>query len=269
MSQNKELKKTINRPKDVEEILDEQLENSLREHKRSNVALVMSAFAAGLEVGFSIFLMGTLTTLYYDSLSTESLHVILAFCYSIGFIFVIIGRSELFTEHTALAILPVLNRSVSPKSLFELWLLVYVGNLAGGYLFGYILTEVSPRLDIISIEAFAYLASKMTDYSWYTIFLGGILAGWLMGLLGWLVTSSQETISRILVVILVTTTIGLGQLQHCIVGSIEVFSGLLVSDEITLTDYLRFQSAATIGNILGGVVFVALLKFSHIRIYSK
>ena len=109
----------------------------------------------------------------------------------------------------------------------------------------------------------------MTDYSWQTIFLGGILAGWLMGLLGWLVTSSQETISRILVVMLVTTTIGLGNLHHCIVGSIEVFAGMIASDEITITDYLRFQSAATVGNIAGGVVFVALLKFSHIRIYSK
>jgi formate/nitrite transporter FocA (FNT family) len=54
-------------------------------------------------------------------------------------------------------------------------------------------------------------------------------------------------------------------LHHCIVGSIEVFAGLITSDDITLTDYLRFQFWATIGNAIGGSVFVAVLKFSNVR----
>jgi formate/nitrite transporter FocA (FNT family) len=106
----------------------------------------------------------------------------------------------------------------------------------------------------------------MTEHEWSTILFSGMLAGWLMGLLGWLVTSSQETISRILVVVLVTTTIGIGELHHCIVGSIEVFAGIISSGELSLADYMKFQVASTIGNIIGGVVFVAILKFGHIRV---
>ncbi|MEQ9423758.1 MAG: formate/nitrite transporter family protein [Cyclobacteriaceae bacterium] len=253
-------------PKTVDEILEEQIAASLHEHKRSNVALLISAFGGGMEVGFSIFLMGTITTLFYSSLSSEALHVILSFCYSVGFIFVIIGRSELFTEHTALAVLPVLNRSVTVGSLFILWGIVYLGNLLGGYVFGIIITELGDKLEIIDHNSFIYLGKKMTGHSWSTILFSGMMAGWLMGLLGWLVTSSQETISRIIVVILVTTTIGFGGLHHCIVGSIEVFASLLTDGGATFNEYLKFQSASTLGNIVGGVVFVALLKFSHIRI---
>lgn len=257
-----------NRPKNVDEILNEQIDASLHEHKRSNFALLISSLGGGMEVGFSIFLMGIVSTLFYNEVSDNSLHVMLAFCYSIGFIFVIIGRSELFTEHTALAILPVLNRSATVRSLFEIWSIVYVGNIIGGYLFSFIMTNISPSFGIISDESIVYLAKKMIHFDWSVIMFSGILAGWLMGLLGWLVTSSQETISRILIIILVTATIGMGGLHHCIVGSIEVFSGFLVSDEIGWSEYFKFQSAATIGNIIGGVVFVALLKFSHIRVDS-
>jgi len=268
MQENKEQNEPINRPKNVDEILNEQIDASLHEHKRSNFGLLISSLGGGLEVGFSIFLMGIVTTLFHHEVSDNSLHVMLAFCYSIGFIFVIIGRSELFTEHTALAILPVFNRSATIRSLFEIWGIVYVGNLVGGYLFSYLMTTIGPSIGIINDESFIYLANKMIHHDWGAIVLSGVLAGWLMGLLGWLVTSSQETISRILIIILVTATIGMGGLHHCIVGSIEVFSGFLVSDEVGWSDYLKFQSAATLGNIIGGVVFVALLKFSHIRVDS-
>jgi formate/nitrite transporter FocA (FNT family) len=90
-----------------------------------------------------------------------------------------------------------------------------------------------------------------------------VLAGWMMGLLGWLVTSSQETISRIFIVILITFTIGAAGLHHCIVGSVEVFTGMLSSDSITIVDYLRFLLWASIGNAVGGAVFVAILKYSQ------
>lgn len=263
-------KKTISthitdKPKDVKQILDEQIEASLHEFNRSNSGLLISSFAGGMEVGFSVLLMGTMFTMFSESISPEMLHIVLSFCYPIGFIFVIIGRSELFTEHTALAVLPVFNGSVSIKSLLTLWGLVYVGNLLGGYLFSFLISQIGMMNGFIYDEAFLHLATELTHHHWYNILLSGMVAGWMMGLLGWLLTSSQETISRIFVIILVTSTIGIAGLHHCIVGSIEVFSGMLVHQAVQLSDYLHFLVWATLGNILGGVVFVALLKYGHIR----
>ena len=253
------------RPKEVKQILDEQIEAGLKEFNRSNTGLFMSAFTAGLEIGFSVLLMGTVFTLFGDSLNADEIKVYLALCYPIGFIFVIIGRSELFTEHTALAILPVLNGSVKVHELLGLWGMVYFGNLIGGYLFSFLIVKIGPVVGFITLPSFYHLAHELTNHEWDTILLSAMLAGWMMGLLGWLVTSSQETISRILVIILVTAIIGIAGLHHCIVGSIEVFSGMITSPDISFSDYLKFQVWATIGNTVGGSVFVAVLKYSNVR----
>lgn len=84
-----------------------------------------------------------------------------------------------------------------------------------------------------------------------------------MGLLGWLVTSSQETISRIIVIIMVTFIIGITGLHHCIVGSIEVFSRWITSPDFHFSDYIKFQIWATIRYTIGGAVFVSLLKYGY------
>lgn len=255
------------KPKEVKQILEEQIDTSLKEFNRSNSGLFMSSVTAGLEVGFSVLFMGTIFTLFNGEVSESSMKLYLALCYPIGFIFVIIGRSELFTEHTALAILPVLNKSVKFIDLLLLWGLVYSGNLVGGYLFAGLISKIGPAVGFIDISTFHHLAEELIKYEWDTIFASAILAGWMMGLLGWLVTSSQETISRIFVIILVTSIIGVAGLHHCIVGSIEVFSGFITSPEIHLSEYLHFQLWATLGNIIGGTLFVAILKYSNVRFH--
>lgn len=252
-------------PKEVGQILNEQIDAGLKEFNRSNTGLFISAFAAGLEIGFSILLMGAVLSYFGADASHAQIHLLLSLCYPLGFIFVVIGRSELFTEHTALAILPVLNGSVSFKDLMILWGLVYLGNLFGGYVFSFVLTGIGPNIGILTKAALENIGVGLSGDPWHIIFFSALLAGWLMGLLVWLVTSAQETISRIFLIILVTFTIGFCNLHHCIVGSIEVFSGLLAGDLVELSDYGKFQFWATIGNAIGGTVFVSVLKYSHVR----
>lgn len=252
-------------PKTAPEIFKEQVDTGLAEHRRSAGGLFISAFSAGMEVGFTLFLSGILYTMYSGELSAHSLHLLMALSYPIGFIFVVIGRSELFTEHTTLAVIPVLNRSTTLKSLLKLWGIIFLGNILGGYLMATILTFFGPSMKIITEETFSDLALKMTQYSSMIILGSSILAGWLMGLLSWLVTSSQETISRILIVILITSLIGIGGLHHSIVGSIEVFAGVLTGST-PIGEYFRFQWWTTLGNIIGGVVFVSLIKYGTISL---
>lgn len=252
------------RPREGNQILKEQIRMALTEYRRHNKALFMSSFSGGLEIGFSLLLMGTLYTLFSEQISPASMTLVLGSAYSIGFIFVILGRSELFTEHTTLAVLPVLNGSVKITHLLELWAIIFAGNLLGGYLFSFILSRLGPAMGIISVEALEHIATHLVDYSGWLILGSAIFAGWLMGLLSWLVTSSKDTISRIFVIILVTTVIGIAGLHHAIVGSIEVFTGFLASEAITFKDYLHFQFWATLGNMIGGTFFVAVIKYSHL-----
>lgn len=257
----KESQETVTRPKSLERIVKEQIEESMEEYRRSNKALFLSALTAGLDLGFSLLVIGVLYTMFSDQLSMEVMQVVLALAYPIGFIFVILGRSALFTEHTTLAVLPVLNGRESLKGLSRIWGIIYLGNLIGGYIIGAAIAYIGPRLGLVTYDALEDIAKHLIDFSAPLILVSAILAGWLMGLVSWLATSSKETIARIFIVVIVTAVIGLGGLHHSIVGSTEVFAGMLSSDEIGLSDYFVTQLWSTIGNIIGGVFFVSILKY--------
>ncbi|MCY7293159.1 MAG: formate/nitrite transporter family protein [Ferruginibacter sp.] len=252
------------KPKEAYDIMKEQIETGLKEHNRSNLGLFLSSLSAGLEVGFSILIIGIMYTLFKNESTNGQLAVMMAVVYPIGYIFVLIGRSELFTEHTTLATIPVMNGQASLSSLAKLWLTVYVGNLIGGYIFGSITLVFNGEMHLIGKDFFYFVSEKMVKYSVSATLISGIMAGWLMGMLSWLLSSAQDTFSRIVMIFLVTFLISIAGLHHCIVGSIEVFMAFFAeANKITLGEFLRFQGLATLGNIIGGVILVAVIKFAH------
>lgn len=252
------------KPKEAFEIMNEQIETGLKEYRRSDLGLFLSALTAGLEVGFSILIIGIMYTLFKSESTTAQLALKMALVYPIGYIFVIIGRSELFTEHTTLATLPVMNGKATVASLAKLWILVYAGNLVGGYIFGSITLVFNGEMHIIGNEFFYYISEKMLKYSVGATLISGIMAGWLMGMLSWLLSAAQDTFSRVVMIFLVTFLISIANLHHCIVGSIEVFMAFFAdANKITWIEFLKFQGLATLGNVIGGVFLVAVVKFAH------
>ncbi|ADJ29423.1 formate/nitrite transporter family protein [Nitrosococcus watsonii] len=249
--------------KSYREILLGEILQGEGELKRSTGGLLLSGFSAGLDIGFSVFLMAVMFTLVQNQLPSAIVEILVANLYAVGFIFVVIGRSELFTEHTTLAVFPVLAKQAKVTALVRLWGLVYFSNLVGATIFALLATLVGLGLEVASPEAYGHLAQRLTNHSGAVLLLGGILAGWLMGLLSWLVKAATETISQIFIVWLVTSAIGLGHLPHCIVGTVEILAGLFAAQGITVGDFGRFLWWTTLGNAVGGVLFVAIIKFSH------
>ena len=243
-------------------ILQHTEEAALTQLNRTNVGLIISGFSAGLDIGFSVLLMAVVLSLFKDVLPKPIVDFIVGNMNPVGFIFVILGRSELFTEHTALAVLPVLQRLAGLKSLLRLWFYVYFSNIIGGIIFALILTYLSGAPHLIKGWALEEIGMKLISYNWQRTILSAVLAGWLMGLLAWLVAAARETISQLFIIWLITAAIGIAGLHHCIVGNVEVLSGLL-SSHFSLMEYLRFLGLSTLGNIIGGVFFVAVLKYSH------
>lgn len=250
--------------KSYRDILRQQIDQGEIETNRSGVGLFMSGLSAGLDLSFSVFLSAVIFTVAAGSAPEYVRALLMANAYSVGFIFVVLGRSELFTEHTTLAVLPLLNRRTTLTSLLRLWLLVYVSNLVGATLFAAFAAFIGPAFHAVTPDAFGYLAHRSVQHSWWTITLGAVLAGWLMGLLSWLVTAARDTISQIVIVWLVTSAIGLAHLPHCIAGTTEVLSGLFAGQGISLADFGHFLLWSTIGNAAGGVIFVAIIKYTHV-----
>ena len=250
-------------PTSYREILGLEIEEGLSQLRRPTSGLFLSGLSAGLDIGFGPFLMAVVLTMGEGAFSEPVTGLLLANAYAVGFIFVVVGRSELFTEHTSLAVVPVLNGQASVVGLLRLWGVIYVANLVGGTAFAALAVHVGPGLETIEPAAFGEIARGLIHYSWSITLLSAVLAGWLMGLMTWLVAAGQNTISQAFFVWLVAVAIGVSHLPHSIAGSIEVLLGVFSQPDITVLDFADFLLWSTIGNTIGGSVFVGLLKYGH------
>ncbi|HEX5817917.1 MAG TPA: formate/nitrite transporter family protein [Gemmatimonadales bacterium] len=246
-------------------ILEQQMAQAEEELERPAGSLLLSGLTAGLDVGFGPLAMVVLLTATSTVFPKPVQEILAANLYAVGFILVVMGRSALFTEQTASAVGPVLAGRVGVGRLLRLWGLVLVANVAGGAIFALFATRVGIGMGIAEASKFGELAGKLVTQTSPVMFASAIGAGWLMGLLAWLVVASRDSVSQIAVVWIITFVLGFLGLHHSIAGTVEVLAGVFVGQGATLADYARFLVLAVLGNAVGGAFFVAALKFAHIR----
>ncbi|HXD85670.1 MAG TPA: formate/nitrite transporter family protein [Urbifossiella sp.] len=246
-----------------EQILKEEIKEGRAAIRRGAGELFLSGLSAGLDIGFSLFLIAVTRTQLDGALPRVVSELLLAAMYAVGFVFVVIGRSELFTEQTTLAVLPVLSGKATLASLGRIWAIIYVANLIGAAIFALLAVLIGPKLGVVEPRVFGEIASSMTNHPGGVIFLSGLLAGWLMGLLSWLVTAARDTISQIALTTIIASVIGFAHLHHVVVGSVEVLAGVLSGQGAGMGDYGRFLLWTTLGNAVGGPLFVAIIKYGH------
>lgn len=243
-------------------ILSQEMGEATVQFRRPPVRLLMSSFSAGFDIGLGPLLIA----FAWSWLDTSSIggHLLVAAFYSIGFLVVILGRSELFTEHTTRAILPVIDRRETVRSLARLWGLVYLGNVAGTVVFALGATPLGLGLGLFAREGLAAMVSRHLGISALLLFGSAIGAGWIMGLVSWLVTASRETTAQILLIVVLTGTISFLGFNHAIAGSAELLMGLVAS-QLGPLQWVRFLLITTVGNAIGGAGLVAILKYGHAR----
>jgi formate/nitrite transporter FocA (FNT family) len=247
--------------KTAETILRQEIHVGEAQLDRSSPGLLLSSLSAGLDIGFGPMLVVAVSAAAEDD--GPGTRMLLAFVYAIGYVIVILGRSELFTEHTTLAILPLLSGRSTVGRVARLWGLVYAGNLVGAVAFAGVASWLGPALGLFDASHMQATGDHLVAAGPWVMFASAIGAGWLMGLVSWLVTAARETLAQIALIVLVTGTIGFLGLHHSIAGTIEVLLAVFGA-ELTTADWLRFLVISTAGNAIGGIVLVALLKFGHV-----
>ena len=260
----KDLEKKSNEIDGVEgysDILSRVIHEGEEIFKIKNEAITLSAIIAGLEIGFSYFLICTLYNLLDGKMSEETIFKLFGIVYPLGFVLVILGKSALFTEQTSVLTLPVLNGQRKIWELLRIWGFVILGNVVGGILFTLFIGFLAPNLNLFTHETMVKIGSHVLHYNAWILFLSAIVAGWLMGLLNWLLNSTINSFTRIFLILMITGVIGFGGFHHSIVGNIEVFGAYLYSDKITILDYLWFLFLALVGNSIGGGIVVGLFKY--------
>jgi formate-nitrite transporter family protein len=227
------------------------------ELRRPATALAWSAFAAGLSMGFSFVAEALLTTY----LPTQPwVPLISRAGYSVGFLIVILGRQQLFTENTLTVILPLLLDTKLKVMLrvLRLWAIVLGCNLVGTCIFAFSIAHL-PVFDAHTRQSFVAIAAAHLGRTFGTVLLRGIFAGWLIALMVWLLPAAEH--SRIAVIIILTYLVGLGGLTHIVAGSTVMFFAVANGMESWSRYVSHFLVPVLIGNIIGGVSLVA--AFAH------
>lgn len=235
-------------------------EEGERELDRHPVTLAWSGLAAGLSMGFSMVGQGVLLA-HLPNTSWRPL--IVSFGYTFGFLIVVLGRQQLFTENTLTAILPLLAHPDRRTLLrvAQLWGIVLAMNLLGALIFASVAAH-TPAFPPEIRAAFTKIARDAMRGSFGTILLRAIFAGWLIALMVWLQPAADT--ARLQVIILITYLVGIGAFAHIIASSVEVMY-LASTGAISWATYLLdFMTPTLIGNIIGGVVLVAALNFAQV-----
>lgn len=241
----------------IHEIVREQ---GLDELARSNGSLAWSGLAAGLSIGFSFVAQSTLTAMLPD---TPWRPMIASFGYAVGFLIVILGRQQLFTETTLTALIPALTQRTTSVFIrtMRVWLVVLLANIAATWIFGFVLSRpgMMPEPTVAAMHLIA--GHLFAGAFWHTMIMAGA-AGWIIGLMVWLLPAAGA--AQPFIIIILTYTISLCGFPHIIAGSVEssfaVFTG-----QAGLSDYLmRFLVPTLIGNTLGGTLLAALLNHAPV-----
>jgi formate-nitrite transporter family protein len=236
------------------------LKEGEEELERSSSALFWSGLAAGLSMGFSMIAEGLL----HAYLPDEHWRPLVAkFGYSAGFLIVILGRQQLFTENTLTPVLPLLQRRphATLANVGRLWLIVLAANLVGALLVA--LVVANTELFNLSVrEAFSEIGRKALEPAFGNMVLRGIFAGWLIALMVWLLPFAET--ARVWVIILITYLVGLGNFSHIIAGAVEVFTVASMGQESWARVLGGYIVPTLIGNVLGGVTLVAMLNHAQI-----
>ena len=233
------------------------------ELERSTQALAFSGFAAGLSMGFSLIGEGLIRSRLPDAPWRP---LLAKFGYSFGFVLVVLGRQQLFTENTLTPILPLLHRKDRDTLLnvLRLWSVVLLANLAGALAIAWVLGNTQAFQPDVR-QAFHDIGMEGAALPLRLVVLRGVFAGWLIAFMVWLLPFAES--ARVAVIVGLTWLVGLGGFTHVIAGAIEVLF-LATTYAIPWSQAIGGYILPTLlGNIIGGVSLVAALN--HAQVVSK
>lgn len=243
----------------AEDIYQQVARNARQELKRPSIALLLSGFGGGAFMGLSALGTGiALSLLGHSPLA----RVISRMFYPLGFIVVIVGRSQLFTENTLYPVALVLAEKREMWNTLRLWSVVLPANVIGAFGFA-LLAALTPSLDPSFVASMAQLGANAVNHSTGATFWSGVIAGWIIAMAAWLVSGSHSITGSVMVIWMLTFLVGLGDFAHCIATSCEILVAVL-SGQLPWLAYPRWFFPAVLGNICGGVGLVTILEYGQV-----
>ncbi len=234
---------------------DEEISRSYRE-----------LFFSGLAAGFAI----TLTVLLYVSMThaTDGIPLVGALLYPIGFVYIILGNYQLYTENTLPPVALVIERMASVPAMLGMWGIVLLGNVVGGALGATALAYggvFSPEAAQTAVE----IGMGGVETDWIALFFKAVFAGLIVAGVVWLDFSVTDATARFILVYMAFLAIPFGNLFHVVVASTEVVYLVHVGQIGLLYGAYNFALPVLLGNTVGGILLVTIVNYFQTPTYIQ
>jgi formate/nitrite transporter FocA (FNT family) len=226
---------------------DEEIDTGIRE-----------LFFSGLAAGFAI----TITFLALASMTakTDGAPLLSVILYPLGFIYIILGGYQLYTENTLPPVALVLERLASIPTLLRTWTVVLLGNFVGSAIGALVLAYTgvfSPETTAVAID----ISQKGIKTPWWDLFFKAGFAGLVVAGVVWLDYASRDTISRLVLVYMAFLVIPLADLFHVVVSFTELMYLVYLGEAALLSGLFGFVLPVLLGNTIGGVLLVTVVNY--------
>lgn len=230
------------------------------EMARPATSLWWSGIAAGLSISFSLLAQAILETHLPDAPWRP---LVTSFGYCVGFLMVVMGRQQLFTESTITVVLPVLkNLSFENVGrMARLWAIVLAANLLGT-LFAALFCTYTPVIPAELLNGMLSIGRHMAELGWWDMFFRAISSGFLIAAMVWMIPSAES--AKFAVITVMTYLIAIGGFTHVIAGSMEAYLLVLAGDWEWWRVIVQFMVPVLLGNMVGGTALFALISYAQV-----
>ena len=222
----------------------------------------ITSFIGGMSVGFGVVAMAWAGGSVGGPLATPSTaHLVGALAFPIGFLILLIGKSELFTENFFLPVAGVLMGRGSLPQLGRLWVASLGANLVGAILFAFLISRPGV-LDTSPAGGIIELATSVVGYPFWTALIKALFAGWLMTALAWMLIAAEGIGPRLVLIWVIAALVILAGFNNVVISAAQIFIAMFLGAPISVGDWVtKGLLPALLGNVAGGVVFVTLLHY--------
>ena len=247
-----------------QEIWEEALDEGHTRLRRGRVGHLSTGVLGGADIMLGVIVLAVTTAALEEVMPPDLAHVLASLTFGIGFAFLAVGRSELFTEHLRIPFVGTIARREKASELQQLWLLTLVANLAVIFAIAAALT-VEQVLEPPVLEVAGTLADTLGERDFVPSFVSAVIAGVAMTIFTWLALAAERDSTRVLLALLLGFLLVAPSLNHAVVGFGELSFGLLAGTaQIGWDDLGKTLGTATLGNLVGGLGLVTVTRLFQV-----
>jgi formate/nitrite transporter FocA (FNT family) len=251
---------------DPDQIYDRAREEGRRRLDMSGLDIVSTGFIAGVTIVFGIVAFAVVVAYLEGAVGDNAAEVAGALAFSIGMVFLIVGRSELFSENFFDPVATAIEQRGGRIwfLLVRLWFLTLLLNLVGGAVLTAV-AMVDGALPGNAEHVLVRVAEDIAAKTWTATLARAVLAGALVTLLSYMLKAVDTVTARILVTSMVGFFLALGPFDHAAVSALHLLFGIWLSDAVGYLDLLVNLGLAVAGNVVGGLTLITLTHTAQVK----